>query len=146
MTKLYSIPSTADNNNEHPQMRFDPAGNLHVFARGEGYRMFSLVNPEPKASTPARKALIIESSKSGVEDVVTDREVSLKVYPNPATDVVTVNAGEDITSLAIYSLTGAQMGVDTEVNGGEAVMNVSALQNGAYIINVNGKSVKLIKR
>lgn len=146
MTKLYTIPSTADNNNEHPQMRFDPAGNLHAFARGEGYRMFSLVNPEPKATTPARKALVINSSSTGVEDVVTGREVSLKVYPNPATDVVTVSAGEDITSLAIYSLTGAQMGVDTEVNGGEAVMNVSSLQNGAYIINVNGKSVKLIKR
>lgn len=146
MTKLYTIPSTADNNNEHSQMRFDPAGNLHVFARGEGYRMFSLVNPEPKAITPARKALIIETSKSGVEDVVTEREVSLKVYPNPATDVVTVSAGEDITSLAIYSLTGAQMGVDTEINGGEAVMNVSLLQTGAYIINVNGNSVKLIKR
>lgn len=146
MTKLYTIPATADNNNEHPQMRFDPAGNLHVFARGKGYQMFTLVNPEPKATTPARKALTIESPSSGVEDVVTDREVSLNVYPNPATDIVTVNASEDITSLAIYSLTGAQMGVDTVVNGGEAVMNVSTLQGGAYIINVNGKSVKLIKR
>lgn len=145
MTKLYTIPATADNN-ELTQMRFDPAGNLHVLARGKGYQMFSLVNSEPKAVTPAAKALIIEAASSGVEDVVTDREVSLEVYPNPATDVVTVNAGEDITSLAIYSLTGSQMGVDTEVNGGVAVMNVSSLQNGAYIINVNGKSVKLIKR
>ncbi len=145
MTKLYSIPAKGDTS-EQTQMRFDPAGNLHVFNRGKGYQMFTIVNPEPKATTEARKALVIEASSSGVENVVTDREVSLKVYPNPATDVVTVNAGEDITSLTIYSLTGAQMGVDTEINGGEAVMNVSSLQNGAYIINVNGKSVKLIKR
>lgn len=145
MTKRYSIPTKADTS-EQTQMRFDPAGNLHVFNRGKGYQMFTLVNPEPKATTPARKELVIEGSSSGVEDVMTDREVTLSVYPNPATDVVTVKAGEDITSLAIYSLTGAQMGVNADVNGGEAVMNVSALQNGAYIISVNGKSVKLIKR
>lgn len=145
MTKRYAIYCPASSN-EHVQMRFDPAGNLHLFNRGKGYQMLTLVNPEPKAITPARQSLVIEGSSSGVENVVSGREATIKVYPNPATDVVTVNAGEDITSLAIYSLSGAQMGVDMNVNGGEAVMNVSALQEGVYIINVNGKSVKLIKR
>lgn len=94
----------------------------------------------------AKISKITTANGSGVEDVSADREEALSVYPNPATDVVSVKASEKIVSLAIYSLTGAQMGVNADVNGGEAVMNVSALQNGAYIISVNGKSVKLIKR
>lgn len=145
MTKRYSIPAPAATA-EHTQMRFDPAGNLHVFSRANGLQLFTLVNPEPKATTPARSSYVITASSSGVEDVVAGKDVTLSVYPNPATDIVTVKAGEEINQLAIYSLTGAQMGVDAQVNGGEATLNVSALQNGAYIINVNGKSVKLIKK
>jgi uncharacterized protein GlcG (DUF336 family) len=145
MTKLYSVKATAAAS-EHCQMTFDRAGNLHVFARGYGYQMFSVVNPAPVATTPARKALVIKASASGVENVTTDREATLSVYPNPATDIVTVNAGDEIATLAVYSLTGAQMGVDAQVNGSTATLNVSGLQTGAYILSVNGKTTKLIKR
>lgn len=145
MTKRYSMAAPAATA-EHTQMRFDPAGNLHVFSRANGLQVFTLVNPEPKAVTPARNSYVISASSSGVEEVVAGREINVSVYPNPATDIVTVKAGEEISQLAVYSLTGAQMGVDAEVNGGEATLNVSPLQNGAYVIRVNGKSVKLIKK
>lgn len=147
MTKRYTIncPGVGANP-EHGQMKFDLAGNLHVYNRGIGYQLLTLVNPEPKATTPARSEYLITGTASGVEDVIAEREVKLSVYPNPATDVVTVKAGEDINELAIYSLMGVQMGVDTNVNGGEATLNVSPLQNGTYIIRVNGQTVKLIKK
>lgn len=69
-TKLYNIP-TASIQWDH--MKFDYAGNLHVFEReSNGYHVYSLVAESPRVAVPAKKEMTIKSSNDGVESIVTD--------------------------------------------------------------------------
>ena len=66
---------------------------------------------------------------AGVEDAVADNAV--KVYPNPATDVVRVNS-EDVTAIYVYSLNGSVVAHSEGVN----YVNVSGLQSGFYLYRI----------
>ena len=69
-TKLYDIP-TATIGWSH--MKFDYAGNLHVYEReSNGYHVYSLVAESPRVAVPAKKEMTIKSSSDGVESIVTD--------------------------------------------------------------------------
>ncbi len=71
MTHRYTISApTNGTSGEYTQMIFDPAGNLYAFDRASGLKMFTLKNSAPKAVTPARAELLIESANTGVEDVL----------------------------------------------------------------------------
>ena len=84
----------------------------------------------------------------GIEDVVIDNneaEAALRIYPNPATDIVTVDAGE-VSLIEVYSLWGGLMA--SQANGNQ--INISDLAPGTYILRAttaNGARVaKLIKK
>lgn len=88
----------------------------------------------------------IENAMSGVEDVEDGLvEAKIKVYPNPATDYVTVE-GEDVNAVEIYSLAGTLMAREKAEN----TINVSNLAKGTYIVKVIStegvKVEKLIKK
>ncbi len=74
-TKLYDIAggSSSASIPENVQMKFDNAGNLYSFQRGRGYTTYSLVNPNPSATTPAKKELLIKGGTTGVENVAADK-------------------------------------------------------------------------
>ena len=83
---------------------------------------------------------------SGVEDVEDGlNEAKVKIYPNPATDYVTVEGGE-VKSIEIYSLAGALVASEKA----EATIGVSDLANGTYVVKVTTaegvKVEKLIKK
>lgn len=74
-------------------------------------------------------------------------ESSIGIYPNPATGIVTIDAGIGIAieSVAIYSMTGQKV-LETNATS----LDVSALSNGIYVVKVTtgtGKSLsqKLVK-
>lgn len=72
---------------------------------------------------------------------------ALKVYPNPATDVVNVSANKDIKSVTVIDLSGKKV---QSFKGGKDI-NVSSLTKGTYILQVyygNGavENTKLIKK
>ena len=104
--------------------------------------VYSITNEAPKAITPAKSTIKVIGS--GVNTVETAS--ALNVYPNPATDVVYVEAGEDIESIAIFNLTGAMVSAQANVEGSKATINVSNLAAGSYIVKVNKKAVQLIKK
>lgn len=69
-TKLYDIPTATIGWNH---MKFDYAGNLHVYEReSNGYHVYSLVAESPRVAVPAKKDMTIKSSSDGVESIVTD--------------------------------------------------------------------------
>ena len=80
-----------------------------------------------------------------VEDVKAEK-VSVAVYPNPATDVVTVEAGEEIESIAVYNLAGAMIAAPANIEGNKATVNVENLAAGSYIVKVNKQAAQLIKK
>lgn len=72
---------------------------------------------------------------------------SLKISPNPASDVVTVTANKEIKSVSIIDLSGKK--VKSEVTSSK--VNVSSLAKGTYILQVNYgngtvENTKLIKK
>lgn len=67
---------------------------------------------------------------------------SLSLYPNPASETLTITAGEgEITSVAIYSTSGSVM-CSSKVQGNSFSCNVSSYTPGIYFAKVtaNGKT------
>lgn len=89
-----------------------------------------------------------DKNGAGVEKITVDQQVSLSIYPNPVVDELTVNSANEITSLAIYNLSGAMMRTDKcDIEGSCAKINLSSLSAGVYIVKVNNTEVgKFIKK
>ncbi|MDL2323150.1 T9SS type A sorting domain-containing protein [Bacteroidales bacterium OttesenSCG-928-A17] len=69
---------------------------------------------------------------------------SFSVYPNPATDYVTVNTGIDGEQmLSIYSSSGILF-LQNKCRTGET-LDISSLPTGFYIVCLNGQSLKFCK-
>ena len=85
---------------------------------------------------------------AGVESVLADKTASLRVYPNPVADEMTVETPDDIRSVAIYNLAGATVMLNQcYVDGNRAKVNVASLPAGIYIVEVNNSIVgKFIKK
>ena len=135
----FTMPDCAD----LVQLTLDYAGNLIGYNRGRGLMVVALPNSYPQeVVTPGKETLTIGGV--GVEAVKTRNAV--KVYPNPATDVVTVEAAEAIEAVEIYNLAGAVTRAAAAIDGNSATLSVEALPAGTYILKVNKEAVKLIKK
>ncbi len=78
--------------------------------------------------------------KSGNKDI---RRTSLKVYPNPADEKVTIENLLPMERLRVYSLDGVLIARARANQRGYAQINVVHLPNGLYIIQGDNKSFKL---
>jgi len=67
----------------------------------------------------------------------------MSLYPNPATNGFTVNAGEKTTVVSIYDENGSL--VKTQQATGKTFINISSLQKGVYVVKANGWVGKLVK-
>lgn len=127
--------------------KFDnPSGKYYINSKSHD------TNPSVNAAAsqvkvPAHGYVVIsnmENPLGGVEDIVANETENISIYPNPATDVVFVNAA-DVKSVQVYSLTGALVAQ----SDGENSVNVEHLAKGSYVVRIasaNGvATVKLIK-
>ena len=69
---------------------------------------------------------------------------AISIYPNPATEGFTVEAGNTASLLTISNIVGNI--VLSEQVSGNAYINISNLPKGTYIVMVGGKLTKLIKK
>ena len=66
--------------------------------------------------------------------------IQASVYPNPATDFVTLELPErTVKSIRVLDMTGKQMGVETQTKDGAITFNTSKLNAGFYILEVFGE-------
>lgn len=83
---------------------------------------------------------------AGIEDY---QQLAFKFYPNPATDVLNVNAASNIDMISITNLLGQEVRHVTP-NQKQVVLNVADLQNGVYLMKVQtedkASTVKFIKK
>ena len=93
-------------------------------------------------SIPDQYGLWIDNVKIGTNEEfsgvgsVSSVSSSLMLYPNPASEMLTVAADREIVSVAIYSISGAQV-VTVAGNGGSEVRcDVSGLAGGVYFTRV----------
>ena len=71
----------------------------------------------------------------------------LSIYPNPFSTVVTVNSKtEQLTSIAVFDLSGKQIHVINNINSGTKTLDISSFSAGIYFITINNLTTKkLIK-
>ncbi len=86
--------------------------------------------------------IISAYSASAIE--TSQKNETISIAPNPTVDGFTINASNHSTSLVIVDLSGRTV-LSQQVAGNDYV-NVSNLKSGVYVVNVNGKSIKLVKR
>lgn len=68
----------------------------------------------------------------------------IAVYPNPVSDHCTVVCGETVNVAYLYDISGKL--VRTEQLDGNTTIDLSGLENGFYLLNVNGQNIKIIKQ
>lgn len=82
---------------------------------------------------------------------ITDKKTtSFNFYPNPATDIVYIEAGYSIESVSVVNSLGQRVILVEQLNTKNIKIDVSKLENGAYFIKVNAKDnsgvYKLLKK
>lgn len=83
-----------------------------------------------------------------VQDV-NKKDTSFKVYPNPVTDILNIEAKGKIKLVNVYDISGRNV-LNTEINSSKSDIDLSKLNGGTYILTAqteNGiQSVKVIKK
>lgn len=89
--------------------------------------------------------LTFKSAVTGVDELSLPGTLTLRVYPNPVTDVIYIqNAPETSYQLSIYRITGSLV-LTNKMSSGDKSIDVSFLQSGLYLLNVNGVTFKFVK-
>ena len=75
-------------------------------------------------------------------DNTADYTLKVTVYPNPASDYITINTGGKVE---IFTLNGIKVYENARYTIGKQI-NISDFTNGVYFVKINNRTVKLIKR
>lgn len=73
--------------------------------------------------------------------LIGDEAITMEVYPNPTTDVITVSSSEPIESMSLFSLAGELMTSSTQSN-----MSLVNLASGVYVLVVKTENGETIQR
>lgn len=85
---------------------------------------------------------LYSTRKLAIQNVVTAVETireaasELTVYPNPATDLVTLEAEKEIRQIQLYNIQGKQMMWQTDINEKKTEINVDHCPPGIYLVRV----------
>lgn len=74
---------------------------------------------------------------SNVGIAAINKESSVNIYPNPASDILNIATGENISAVTICNVLGQVVG-RYEGNGEKAAINISALPAGSYYVTLKG--------
>ncbi|MEE4198913.1 MAG: choice-of-anchor J domain-containing protein [Bacteroidales bacterium] len=113
----------------NPVNNYADYGTYHVIL--SLYSGFGSVNIE--------KDIELVESTTGIEDVFAE---SISLYPNPAADFVIIKVSKK-GDLFIYNSTGALV-KKIEIKNDQQTVDITDLNSGVYLIQINGMSSKLI--
>lgn len=127
-------------------LAFDYAGNLYaVSSVGNAWSRFAMPTSDNTITVPASADMLVQFGSSVADETVASE---LRLFPNPATDVVTIESNQAVNTVEVFSATsGAE--VLRAAGNGQTVMtlDVTSLMQGVYLVKVNGtETMKLIKR
>ena len=120
----------------------------------EGYRFDHWVdvdNPSRDFNTDNPRTIVVSADVTymavftdvvGIEDNGTSE---ISIFPNPAIDIVEINANEIITRIEVVSAAG-QVLHDTEVNEESVSINVEKLPSGTYFVKIFCDSNVIVKK
>lgn len=76
-------------------------------------------------------------------EVAGNTPVKISIYPNPATNFISINKDENVREIAIFNLVGKKLKTFQEVEKDEHY-DVSDLPNGMYLIQVIDDNKKIV--
>ena len=130
-------------NDEANSISIDPNGSIYVSGLIRGSATFgtlSFTADDPLDYTPFL-AKIQDDNLSVPHNALTD----LRVYPNPVTNLLTVQTSQTIVNLTVFSLNGQR--IQLPQNGNQ--LDFSGVANGVYVVEVvmeNGlERVKVVR-
>jgi hypothetical protein len=73
-----------------------------------------------------------------------DGNEAARVYPNPVTDIVTIESANALNRIEIYNSIG-KLVKSAHTNEKTLQLNIASLQKGLYVISVDGRELKIVK-
>ena len=89
---------------------------------------------------------ILFGLRSTTTDITKVEAPSVKAYPNPTTNILFVEGVSNIESLRLFSLAGIELSVSHTQLAEGLQLNVSALPQGFYLLQVNNQTIKFQKQ
>lgn len=85
-----------------------------------------------------------QSDLTRIVSVRVDGNEAVRIYPNPATDVITIESAGALNRIDIYNSTGRLIRSSQTLEKSMKV-NIADLPTGLYVVNVNGRELKIVK-
>lgn len=101
-----------------------------------------LTNGESTELTGIRKISFENNDFTAIEDVVSPS--SVRVYPNPAADMLIIDGVDAKQEIEIYSINGTKV-LSAQSQEGTNTIQVAQLPNGVYLLRLADETFKLIK-
>jgi hypothetical protein len=125
-----------------------PLSNVQKITFNAGSMTIALKNGQtgPVSLSDIQKILFSQTG-TGIEDNIANNDVVnlLSVYPNPVQDVLFVEGVEENTVIRVFNIKGALF--QTVIAKEQVIqLNVSALQQGMYILQAGNQAIKFIKK
>jgi len=137
--------ASTDNIVVHEYIIYNGSAAIDTITAKQTGNSYTVKNLADGTYTFGVQAVDLYGNKSGIaksgEVVITDVSVPaltayFNIYPNPVSDVLNIRSSTELTTVAIYNITG-QLERMVRVQGKEATINLSDLCSGVYFIRIN---------
>ena len=118
----------------------------------EGYKFVNWTENDTVVSTEAEYSFVITGDRSLVANFVStesisELEASFKVYPNPVSDMLFIEAEIEVEEVAIFDVYGRQQNLSNSATQQLSnSIDVSSLNNGVYFVKVVTSEGEVVKR
>lgn len=136
---------SAEDNSSNPSVYYDfpGTGNPSNLLNIQNALFFVAGDQTQGSQYPSLYRIGTAPSNTGIQNVKVSGN-QLNIFPNPATDIITLSGAENIQTVTIMDIQGRKV-LEQEGNG--QTVNVSSLRGGLYIINVKlGDGSTLIQK
>ena len=142
----YVLVNTAGLSTTDPFYATYPNGNWRVDALG-----FNCTPTMRLAGNNSNASIINKKSHSntskptaiGINQISTNNN-QLSIYPNPATNNITIQSSTELGAISIYNALGQKV-IEARAKSQEASIDISHLPAGIYTLLAQGRYVKLVK-
>lgn len=126
-----------------PQEEFDMS--VHLYPNGvigDSARIHVVMYEESKPDEEFTFSFIFQNSEiSNTSDVKLNAKPS--IYPNPASEFISIKNGEDVSRLEVFNLVG-QMEFSQSFNAGSRI-EINSLKSGMYFVKLMDANHKIIR-
>ncbi|WP_430410202.1 T9SS type A sorting domain-containing protein [Kordia sp.] len=110
-----------------------------IYAAGNFYKIYAV----DKAFNYSNEVEVSDATLGVTENTVLD----FKLYPNPATDVITIQSGDvNVSGIEIYDILGKNVMKQSNFTNTSTTVNVSELKSGVYFVKIYANTSSLTKK